>query len=193
MNGVDDGYPASKKMGMGSASIVKAQSHIEKNLIINGYNGVWAIDHDDGSQFYNDSSNVMVWGGCKNYRGHSKSCDHNTILFPGDRSHSGGGRKCQTDDNGIFADQYYHGNKCFEHGGDYYSFSRCSSSNVNTTTYQTANNSFYLNSSAAETFGPPCGAKSFAEWQSWGQDLGSQVVETPDIDGIVAIAKQTLA
>jgi hypothetical protein len=36
------------------------QCHIENNFIINGYNGVWSIDHDDGSQFYNDSNNVMV-------------------------------------------------------------------------------------------------------------------------------------
>jgi hypothetical protein len=36
MNGIDDGFPADKKMGIAGASIVKAQSHIEKNLIING-------------------------------------------------------------------------------------------------------------------------------------------------------------
>jgi hypothetical protein len=200
---------------------------------------VWAIDHDDGSQFFNDTSNVLVWGGCKNYRGHSKSCDHNTILYPGDRAHSSGGRKvgalffcdlylqhlleatphpplmlcvyirrsrcvcssaahavcvqCQTDDNGIFADQYYHGNKCFEHGGLFYSFSKCTQTNVNSTTYQTANNTFFVNSSASESWGAPCGAKDFATWQSWGQDMGSKIVESPDISGIIDIAKQTLA
>ena len=34
---------------------------------LNGYNGVWTIDHDDGSQFFNDTHNLMLWGGCKNY------------------------------------------------------------------------------------------------------------------------------
>lgn len=31
------------------------------------YNGVWTFDHDDGSQFMNDTANVMLFGGCKNY------------------------------------------------------------------------------------------------------------------------------
>ena len=26
------------------------------------------LDHDDGSSFYNDSSNFLVFGGCKNYK-----------------------------------------------------------------------------------------------------------------------------
>ena len=30
--------------------------------MINGYNGVWAIDHDDGSQFFDDTRNLMLWG-----------------------------------------------------------------------------------------------------------------------------------
>ena len=62
-NGVEDGYAADQKLGHGDASIIKAQCHIRQNMIINGYNGVWSIDHDDGSQFYNDTSNVMVFGG----------------------------------------------------------------------------------------------------------------------------------
>jgi hypothetical protein len=40
------------------------------------------FDHDDGSQYVNDTGNLLVFGGCKNYEGNSKSCDHNVILFP---------------------------------------------------------------------------------------------------------------
>ena len=29
-------------------------------------------DHDDGSCYYNDTYNVMIYGGYKNYLGHSK-------------------------------------------------------------------------------------------------------------------------
>jgi hypothetical protein len=53
---------------------------VTKNFWINGYNGVWTIDHDDGSQYWNDTRNLMIFGGCKNYMGHSKSCDHNIIV-----------------------------------------------------------------------------------------------------------------
>ena len=61
-----------------------------------------AIDHDDGSQRFNDTENVMVFGGCKNFLGNSKSCDHNLIVFPGAAEHSSGARRCQTDDNHVF-------------------------------------------------------------------------------------------
>jgi len=27
--------------------------------MINGYNGVWTFDHDDGSQYFNDTGNFM--------------------------------------------------------------------------------------------------------------------------------------
>ena len=88
-NGVRDGFPPrAKPPGLGHASLIARQSHVHHNFIINGYSGVWAIDHDDGSQRYNDTANLMVWGGCKNFLGNSKSCDHNTMVYPGrdDRS-----------------------------------------------------------------------------------------------------------
>lgn len=33
------------------------------NLVINGYSGVWAYDHDDCSQFVLDHDSFMVFGG----------------------------------------------------------------------------------------------------------------------------------
>eukprot|EP01048_Picozoa_sp_COSAG05_P010667 COSAG05_NODE_954_length_6442_cov_451.572915_5_plen_100_part_00 len=56
-NGVDDGFSAQEKYGS-SGSIIKKNDVITKNIFINGYNGVWNIDHDDGSQFMNDTGNV---------------------------------------------------------------------------------------------------------------------------------------
>ena len=66
----------------------------------------------------------MVFGGCKNYMGHSKSCDHNIIVFPGDYDDKGiqrGSNPCQTDDNSVFANQYHDNNHCFTSDGDFYS------------------------------------------------------------------------
>ena len=125
-SGHRDGYPDSVKHGTSGASILKQHDLITKNVFINGYNGVWTIDHDDGSQYFNDTQNFMVFGedsnglpprcrltqtvaaktgGCKNFLGNHKSCDHNVIVHPGIPSRSAGGRRCQTDDNKIFADQ----------------------------------------------------------------------------------------
>ena len=33
------------------------------------------LDHDDGSQFTNDVGNMLVFGGCKNYVGDTKTLD----------------------------------------------------------------------------------------------------------------------
>ena len=49
-SGHRDGYPDSVKHGTSGASILKQHDLITKNVFINGYNGVWTIDHDDGSQ-----------------------------------------------------------------------------------------------------------------------------------------------
>ena len=189
-NGVDDGFPEAAKLGTSGASIVKAQCHIARNFIINGYNGVWAIDHDDGSQFFNDSSNVLVWGGCKNYRGNSKSCDGNVILYPGFSGRAAGGRRCQTDDNGIFANQYYHNNTCFNADGAAYSWGKCDASAVETETYHTESNTFY---SADGSFSSKCGATlDLAAWQKLGQDHGSVTGKTPAIPEILDLVAQHL-
>lgn len=50
MNGVDDGWTPSQKL-QSRGSMIKKWDQIAKNFWINGYNGVWTIDHDDGSQF----------------------------------------------------------------------------------------------------------------------------------------------
>jgi hypothetical protein len=63
MNGVDD--TAINKYCRAGASVVKHADIITTNMWINGYNGVWTIDHDDSSQYWNDTANVM--GGSKNY------------------------------------------------------------------------------------------------------------------------------
>ena len=52
----------------GRLRTVPMRTSVRRNFIVNGYNGVWALDHDDGSSYYNDTSNVLVYGGCKNYR-----------------------------------------------------------------------------------------------------------------------------
>jgi hypothetical protein len=63
---VNDGYPATALHPAGT-SVIRQRDSITRNMILNGYNGVWTLDHDDGSQFYTDTFNVLVFGGLKNY------------------------------------------------------------------------------------------------------------------------------
>jgi len=116
---------------------------------------------------------------------------HNTILYPGIDSRSAGARRCQTDDNGVFANQYFTANRCFEADGEFYTFSRCTSSNLATPVYQTRGNTFYADENG--TFAPPCGVDGgLAAWQALGQDVGSTVRTTPALDEIMRIANATL-
>ena len=155
-SGVDDGYANSLKHGATNASIVKKHDIITKNFIINGYNGVWTIDHDDGSQYFNDTLNFMVWGGCKNYLGNHKSCDHNVIVHPGIDSRSSGGRRCQTDDNSAFQDMYHDNNHCFTQDGSFYSMNvaKCDAVDIDPHVYQTFNNTLYSPNAAFQN--GPC-------------------------------------
>ncbi len=197
LNGIDDGFdPATTKgyppgIPKGAAFLAR-QNHIQDNFILNGYNGVWSIDHDDGSQFYNDTHNVMIFGGCKNFLGNSKSCGRNFILFPGLASRASGNRRCQTDDNGVFANQFFHENTCFVADGLFYTFEKCTNANLATTVYETAHNTFYSYGNA--TFQAPCGgvADGLDAWQKLGQDSGSTVAKAPGVDRILQMANETL-
>ena len=151
---------------------------------------MWTIDHDDGSQFYNDTGNLMVFGGCKNYMGHSKSCDHNVIVHPGISERSAGGRRCQTDDNQVFANQYHHDNHCFVQDGDFYSMGidGCNASSIDPHVYQTWNNTLYSPNSTFQI--EQCG--TFKAWQATGQDAGSKLTEMLPPDQIAALGKDQL-
>lgn len=51
-----------------------------QNLFIE--NSLRLIDHDDGSCYYMDKNNVIVYGGFKNFAGHSKVAINNLYIYP---------------------------------------------------------------------------------------------------------------
>ena len=87
----------------------------------------------------------MVFGGCKNFLGNHKSCDHNVIVHPGIASCAAGGRRCQTDDNKVFQEQYHDNNHCITQDGVFYSMgiSKCDGADIDPHVYQTWNNTLY--------------------------------------------------
>jgi hypothetical protein len=145
-----------------------------------------ALDHDDGSSYYNDTSNFLVFGGCKNYKGDHKICGNNVIVYPGIESRSTGARSCQTNDNGGFAFQEFIGNQCIQGDGNFYTFQgKCTDkSNVPFT----ADNRFYSNGSKFV-----CGeAHSLADMQKNGLDLGSTVKDLPSVEDIIKMGRDAL-
>lgn len=191
LSGVPDGYDPKLKHGQPRSSILKAHDVITGNFIINGYNGVWTLDHDDGSQYFNDTGNLLVWGGCKNYLGNHKSCDRNVIVHPGIEARASGGRRCQTDDNSVFQNQYHDNNHCITQDGFFYTMNfrgSCTAHDIDPHVYQTFNNTLY---SPNKVFAQGA-CSSFEEWQKAGQDRGSVVLPLPDIPTILEMGKRVL-
>jgi hypothetical protein len=144
---------------------------------------------DDGSQFYNDTGNVMLWGGCKNYMGHSKLCVNNFILYPGCSIRSEGGHVCQTDDSGDYANSVFSGNQCVVNDGVTYDSRSCVKP-YNSTFYATANNHLFTTSGSWSM--PVCNLTSFAPWQAAGKDPGSDVATVPATTTLLEMAKGVL-
>ncbi len=135
---------------------------------------------------------MLVFAGCKNFLGHHKRCSSNVILYPGISGRSAGSRKCQTDDNGQFAEQFHENNVCATPEGAYYSFSHCNTSDLATTVYITRNNTLFSDTGAG-AWGGSCGSSTFAAWQALGQDAQSHTAATPPVAQLIALgAAKTL-
>lgn len=111
------------------------------------------------------------------------------IVFPGIDPRSAGNRRCQTDDNGVFANQYHWGNRCMNADGNFYSWSNCNSGNLRTTVYETWSNTLF---SPNGQWSSTCGLNSFSAWQNAGQDKGSTLGNTPTIPQILTMAASVL-
>ena len=204
-NGVADGFKPSDKFGS-TGSVIKNWDLIRQNFWINGYNGVWTVDHDDGSQFMNDTENYMVWGGCKNFLGNSKHCSKNVMVHPGGGM-SRSGAPCQTDDNLVNANQFHNDNHCIVQGGENATLykgccgakpSSCTASQLAEHFYTTFNNSIYTNGltigkSVAPLFQKPDGdCDGWKGWLAAGMDKGSTIKPMPTADEMVAMGKTVL-
>ena len=69
-----------------SIAYMLAISYNLNNFLITNYRSVWPLDHDDGSCYWVDTNNFLVYGGFKNNYGHSKTTRYNTYIYP-DASH----------------------------------------------------------------------------------------------------------
>ena len=156
-----------------------------------------------GSQYYNDTSNFMVYGGCKNWRGHSKSCSNNTIVFP-TRTHcenSGGflcdpysNKSCNTRSS-LFANTFFVGNDCIVTGSEPYDLRRpcyATAANLSNVIFDTVDNTLYT---ANASFRQSCGtvvANSLQEWQAAGRDPGTTIHAWPTPRLVLEMGKRRL-
>lgn len=183
-------------------SLTPATSYMTKNFIINNYHSTFPIDHDDGTGYYYDSFNYLLYGGYKSYLGHSQTSMNNIYIFP-DAYHY---MPTIEDDmigsflnyaycafsEGVGWGEVWANNVCVTTEPDIYSFGGCRTNGYMDDIPFTANNTFYI---PGETVSFKCGSEeiSLAQFQSLGYDIGSHVYSELDIASIVDMGRQLLS
>jgi len=198
-----DRQPYLTKVGSNSGppSLIPAESYLTNNFFINNYASTWPIDHDDGSCYYTDRFNFLVYGGYKNYLGHSKTVTNNLYIYPDawhSYSHSRSSPYCENSDGATLTrlasgwDEVWSNNTCVINSSTVYSNDECDPSHLKGLVPFTANNHFYT---ATGNISIPCGKGTvftLEQYQSMGYDIGSTVSKLPTNDQIIAWGKQLL-
>ena len=180
-------------------SLMLAMSYNFNNFLITNYHSVWPLDHDDGSCYWVDTNNFLVYGGYKNNLGHSKTTLNNTYIYPdADR----GNREeifltwpyCAVDvyaalDSSSWG-EIWSNNKCVIGSSTVYSFTSCvTEQDTRDLVPYTANNVFY---SPYKDLNVLCGKTNVTlqEYQRMGFDVGSVVYGVADSELIKKWAQE---
>ena len=169
-------------------SLTPAQNNITRNFMINNYNSIWPIDHDDGSCYYYDTYNYLVYGGFKTYLGHSVVVKYNIYIYPGTPYCAVSvGASATTGWGEVWAN-----NTCLTSNPNVYTFTRCTiGRDISELVPFTANNKFYATN---EEVNFACGGTTFSlsEWQQRGYDLGSQIFPPASTTTVIEWGKSLL-
>ena len=184
-------------------SLTPAESNITRNFIISNYHSTFPLDHDDGSCYYLDTYNFMVYGGFKNYLGHSKIVQNNVYVYP-DANHSSlsigkffskpfcaVSHGANSDDTTSGWGEKWTNNTCIIGNPDVYQFGSCKLNEKDGLIPFTAYNRFYAPNKHIYIV---CQNKhlSLQEFQKQGYDIGSTVEDPVDTATIIKWGKDLL-
>ena len=201
---VDEGGPGA---AAAPTRVGPALSNITRNMVMCNYQCTWPIDHDDGSNAYNDTYNVLMYGGAKNFLGHDKTSMNNLYILPDDKPTEGpfgqGNHKpfCANNDGAVanssgFRETWANNRCILARPASTYAYDNCDSSSaaaLAATSDHTFGNTFYLSDTGALSF--KCGHATWdlAKAQQMGWDAGSVAAPLPTADEIVAWSKEILS
>ena len=183
----------------GLPSLWQHVSYIHHNTIFNNYNALWPIDHDDGSCFYEDSYNFHVYGGKKNFLGHSKIDHHEIYVYSDANSGTFGSNICLGDyapSRGSSGwNEAWFNNTCILYKNSVpYEIDNCDTADLFVP--YLANNKIYIPSGKQVAFTCKVNGSivqlNLEQWQSYGLDIGTIVQTAPDIQTIINWGRQML-
>ena len=185
--------------------LYQAWSYVTHNLIMNGPSGnrdlgnlFPAVDNDDGSAFYWIASNVVAYGGFKNFLGNDKVWTANLVIYPNGRTAGSGNGPCVMAWGG--QNEIYENNTCVTRdaagpGVDPYPWAAegggCDYANatMRPVLVHLARNA-YLSKQA--TYAGACG-HDLDGLSKLGEEVGSRVGAEPSVEQLMAMANRTLA
>jgi hypothetical protein len=183
----------------GLPSVWEHYSYIHHNTIFNNYNCLWPIDHDDGSSFYEDSYNFIIYGGKKNFLGHSKKDHHQIFVYSDANRGDFGSNICL----GFYApkrgasgwDEIWIQNICVLYKNPLpYLIGNCDTADLFVPYLE--NNKIYIPAGTEVAFVCNVNGTStqlnLEQWQSYGIDKGTTVQTTPDVETIVEWGREML-
>jgi len=183
----------------GLPSLWQHTSYIHHNTLFNNYRSVWPLDHDDGSCFYEDSYNFQVYGGKKNFLGHSKTDHHEIYVYSDVNGGDFGSNVCLGDyapTRGSSGwNEYWVQNTCILYQtGVPYNIWSCETSNLFVPFL--ASNKIYISSGTQVAFVCNVNGSSkqltLEQWQSYGVDVNTTVQTAPDVQTIIEWGREML-
>jgi hypothetical protein len=189
-------------------------SRIERNFFINDGYGIHSLDHDDGSNGYLDTFNVLAFSGFKNYLGFNRTWQSNLIIRPDYLSKPPSVPSTSPDgvplpyffyfpacvrsvgqaDWGTLADVHVN-NTCVMNSTSVYIYGKCNPADPSEAgdVPRSFDNTFFVRGGSIEI---SCGGKtlSLSEAQSVGYELNSQEFDSTSLtpDDIVSMIQKVL-
>jgi hypothetical protein len=183
----------------GLPSLWQHVSYIHHNTLFNNYRSLWPIDHDDGSCLYEDSYNFQVYGGKKNYLGHSKTDHHEIYVYSDANSGEFSSNVCLGDYSPSRGSSGWNEtwieNTCVLYKSPVpYNIGYCDTANL-FVPYM-AKNKIYIPSRTEVAFickvNGTSARLSLQQWQSYGLDIDTTVQTAPDVQTIIQWGREML-
>jgi hypothetical protein len=183
----------------GLPSLWQHETYTHHNVLFNNYRSVWPLDHDDGSSYFEDSYNFQIYGGKKNYLGHSKTDHHEIYVYSDANSGAFGSNACLGDTAPTRGSSGWNEtwvqNICTLYNKSQpYLIDRCDTADLFIP--YVANNKIYIPPGTEAVFACKVNGTmaklTLEQWQSYGVDVNTTVQTAPDVHTIIQWGRDML-